>query len=184
RFFHWILTTPRPEALLPTIRSRCVGVVLARESRAERMAAWISRGFSEEDAAELAGLEPESEEEAPARLEEPRKWRADLLLALENGISRRRIAPLLLLAEALAHAKPDQTRVFSEILADAAVASASSSERLRHRAVAGGIRDLARRLTPEGLSRATLKAADVPPDTRRGNKRLHYESLLLELLRS
>jgi DNA polymerase III subunit delta' len=183
KFFHWILTTARPEALLPTVRSRCVTVALARESRAERAAAWVSRGFSEEDAAELAGLQPETEEDAPARLEESRKWRTDLLLALETGISQRRVAPLLLLAEALAHAEPGAARVFSEILADAAVvASGSSSERPRHRAVAGGIHDLARRLTPEALARAALKAADAPADSRRGNKRLHYESLLLELL--
>ncbi len=182
RFFHWILTTSRPEGLLATIRSRCVAVALAREPRAERAAAWASRGFSEEDAAELAGLELETEEEAPVKLEEFRKWRTHLLLALETGFSQRRVAPLILLAEALAHAEPEATRVFSEILADAAVASGSSSARLRHRAVAGGIRELARRLTPERLSRAALKAADVPADSRRGNKRLHYEALLLELL--
>lgn len=184
KHFHWILTTARPEMLLPTICSRCVAVALPRESRGERVAAWISRGFSEEDAAELAGLEPETEGEAPARLEKYRRWRADVLLALEAGISQRQVAPLLLLAEALAHAEPELTRVFSELLADAAVASGVSSERLRHRAVAGGIRDLARRLTPDALARAALKAADVPADNRRGNKRLHYESLLLELLRS
>jgi hypothetical protein len=39
-------------------------------------------------------------------------------------------------------------------------------------------------LTPDALARAALKAADVPADNRRGNKRLHYESLLLELIRS
>ncbi len=184
RQFHWILTTARPEMLLPTVCSRCVAVALKPESRAERAAAWVSRGFSEEDAAELAGLEAETEEEAPARLEEFRKWRADVLLALGAGISQRQAAPLLLLAEALASAEPERTRVFSELLADAAVASGASSEMLRHRAVAGGIRDLARRSTPEALARAALKAAEAPADNRRGNKRLHYESLLLALLRS
>jgi hypothetical protein len=182
KHFHWILTTARPEALLPTIRSRCVAVALARQPRAERVAAWVSRGFSEEDAAELALLEPAAEAEAPALLEQYRKWRQDILLALEAGISERRIAPLLLLAEALAHSEPERARLFSELLADAAVASGASSELLRHRAVAGGIRNLARRLTPEALARAALRAADVPADNRRGNKRLHYESVLLELI--
>lgn len=181
--FHWILTTTRPETLLPTIRSRCVAMVLAPESRAERAAAWICRGFSKEDAAELAGLEPVTEEEAPALLEQHRKWREDVLLALEAGISQRRVAPLLLLAEALARAEPERARLLSELLADAAIASGASSELFRHSAAAGKIRDLAGRFTPQALARAALKAADVPADSRRGNKRLHYESVLLELVR-
>jgi hypothetical protein len=183
KHFHWILTTARPEALLPTVCSRCVAVALARQPRAERAAEWVSRGFSEEDATELAGLEPPVEEEAPALLEQHRKWREDVLLALGAGISHRRVAPLLLLAEALAQSEPEQARLFPELLADAAVASGASSELLRHRAVAAGIHDLARHLTPEALARAALKAADAPADNRRGNKRLHYESVLLELLR-
>ena len=182
KHFHWILTTARPEALLPTVCSRCVAVALARQPRAERAAEWVSRGFSEEDATELAGLEPAEKEEAPALLEQHRKWREDVLLAIGAGISQRRVAPLLLLAEALAQSEPEGARLLSELLADAAVASGASSELLRHRAVAAGIRDLSRRLTPEALARAALKAADAPADIRRGNKRLHYESVLLELL--
>lgn len=180
--FHWILTTARPEALLPTICSRCVAVALVGQPRAERAADWVSRGFSEEDAAELAGLEPAAPEDAPALLEQFRKWREDVLLALAAGITERRVAPLLLLAEALAHSEPEQARLLSELLADAAVASGASGDVLRHRAVAGGIRDLARHLTPEALARAALRAADAPADNRRGNKRLHYESVLLELV--
>jgi DNA polymerase III delta prime subunit len=183
KHFHWILITCRPEALLPTICSRCVAVALALQPRAERAAAWVSLGFSEEDAAELAGLEPAAREEAPALLEQYRKWREDILLALQAGVSQRRAAPLLLLAEALAHAEPEGARLFPELLADAAVASGASSEpQLRHRAVAGAIRDLARKSTPEAFARAALRAADAPADNRRGNKRLHYESVLLALL--
>jgi hypothetical protein len=180
--FHWILTTTRAEALLATIRSRCVAVPLAPESRPERAAAWAARGFAAEDAAELAGLEPVTEEEAPALLEAHRRWRDDVLLALERGTGERRIAPLLLLAEALAHAPPERARLLAELLADAAVAAGASSDLLRHKAVAGAIHGLARRLPPEVLRRAALKAADVPADNRRGNKRLHYESVLLELI--
>jgi hypothetical protein len=180
--FHWILTTTRAEALLPTIRSRCVAVPLTPESRPDRAAAWVARGFSLEDAEELAGLEPVTAEEAPALLETHRKWRDDLLLALERGIGERRVAPLLLLAEALAHAPPERARLLPELLADAAVAAGASSDLLRHKAVAGAIHGLARRLEPEALRRAALKAADAPPDNRRGNKRLHYESVLLGLI--
>jgi hypothetical protein len=182
KHFHWILTTANPEALLPTICSRCVAVALASQPRAERVADWVSRGFPEADAAELAGLEPSAQEDAPALLEQYRKRREDILLALGAGISQRRSAPLLLLAEALARPEPGQAHLFSELLADAAVASGVSSELLRHRAVAAGIRDLARRLPPEALARAALRSADAPADIRRGNKRLHYESVLLELL--
>ena len=148
----------------------------------QRAAEWVARGFSEEDAAELAGLEPPSEADAPALLEQYRKRREDIVLALGAGISQRRSAPLLLLAEALAHSEPGQARLLSELLADAAVASGVSSGLLRHRAVAAGIRDLARLLPPEALARAALRSADAPADNRRGNKRLHYESVLLELL--
>jgi DNA polymerase III delta prime subunit len=182
RHFHWILATTRAEALLPTIRSRCVAVPVAPESRFERAAAWLARGFSEEDAAELAGLEPVSPEEAPALLETHRRWRDNVLTAIEEGVARRRIAPLLLLAESLAHAPTERARILAELLADAAVAAGTSSGPLRHRAVAGAIHDLARRRPSEALRRAALKAADVPADNRRGNKRLHYESVLLGLM--
>jgi DNA polymerase III delta prime subunit len=184
RHFHWILAATRAETLLPTIRSRCVSVPVALESRSERAAAWLARGFSAEDSAELAGLEPVSQEEAPALLETHRRWRDEVLRAIEEGIARRRIAPLLLLAEALAHAPPERARLLAELLADAAVAAGTSSDLFRHKAVAGAIHDLARRRTPEALRRAALKAADVPADNRRGNKRLHYESVLLGLMES
>jgi DNA polymerase III, delta subunit len=182
RHFHWILATTRAETLLSTIRSRCVAVPVALESRSDRVAAWLARGFSAEDSAELAGLEPVSPEEAPALLETHRRWRDDVSTAIEEGVARRRIAPLLLLAESLAHAPPERARLLAELLADAAVAAGTSSGPLRHRAVAGAIYDLARRRPPETLRRAALKAADAPADNRRGNKRLHYESVLLGLM--
>jgi hypothetical protein len=102
-------------------------------------------------------------------------------MAIEAGIGEGRVAPLLMLAEALAHAPPERARLLAELLADAAVATGASSDLLRHKAVAGAILSLARRLPAEALRKAALKAADVPPDNRRGNKRLHYESALLEL---
>jgi DNA polymerase III delta prime subunit len=182
RLFHWILTSTRAETLLPTVRSRCVAVSVAPDSRADRAARWVSRGFSQEDASDLADLEPDAKEDAAALLEEHRVRRATAVLALQNGVSQRRIAPLLLLAETLAQAEPSRARLLSELLADAAVAGAASGDLLRHQEVAGGILDLARRLSTETLRRAALKAADAPPDNRRGNKRLHYESVLLALM--
>ena len=183
RHFHWILTTTRVETLLATIRSRCVAVAVPLESRSDREAVWLGRSFPAEDAAELAALEPVSEQEAPALLETHRKWREDLLRALGEGVARRRVAPLVLLAEELARVPAERARLLSEILADAAVAAGGSGDLLRHKAVAGAIQELARRVPPEALQRAALRAADFPADNRRGNKRLHYESVLLDLLR-
>ena len=180
--FHWILTTTRPESLLATIRSRCVLVPVSSPSRPERAAAWRARGFSQEDAEDLSLLPAEDEEEnGPGLLEGFRKRRADILLALEEGLARHRAAPLILLAETLSRADPAEGRLLPDLLADAAVAADASPDHLRHRAVAGAIRELSRQRPAEALRRAALKAADAPPDSRRGNKRLHYESLLLEL---
>jgi len=179
--FHWILATKRPEALLPTIRSRCAAVAIAAASVAQREDVWRSRGFSEEDAQDLATLDPDGPEEAPALLEQYRKWRADILVALDAGLSRGELAALLLLAETLARQEERLSRLLAELLADAAMATRISADLLRHRAVAGPIRDLARRLSPEVLRRAALAATDPPPDSRRGNKRLHFEALLLEM---
>ncbi len=184
RHFHWILATTHAETLLATIRSRCVTVPVAPESRSQRVAGWVARGFVEEDAAELASLEPVAPDEAPALLETHRRWRADVLTAILEGVARGRVAPLLLLAESLAHAAPERARILADLLADAAVAAGTPSGPLRHRAVAAGIHDLARRRPLEALRRAALKAADVPADTRRGNKRMHYESVLLGLIGS
>ncbi len=181
RSFHWILTTTRPEELLATIRSRCAVAPVASLSHAQRLAAWRSRGFSEQDAADLALLSGETEETAVSRLEQYRKWRFEILTALEAGFAGRNVAALILLAEALARTEGAESRLLAELLADAAVAASTSADFLRHRTVAGPTRDLARKVAAEALHRAALKAADLPADSRRGNRRLHYEALLLEL---
>ncbi len=184
RHLHWILTTKRPENLPATVRSRCSTVELTPTSRAERAAAWASRGFSEADAGELAVLEPSPEEDARELLEDYQKARADVLLALRAGLAQRKIAPLVLLADALGQAEPARARLLAELLADAAIVSSAPADRLRHRPVAGAILELAARAKPQALQHAALKAADAPADNRRGNRRLHYESVLLELLLS
>ena len=163
--FHWILTTTRAESLLATIRSRCVAVPLSAESLAEREAAWVARGFSAGDAAELAVLEPVTQEDAPALLETHRRWRDDVLMAIASGIGERRVAPLILLAEALAHAPPERARLFAELLADAAVAAGASSDLIRHKAVAGAIHDLARRRNPRRCAAPPSRRPMLPPTT-------------------
>ena len=184
KHFHWILTTTRAEALLSTVRSRCVAVPLPSQSRGDRIESWSSRGFSPGDSAELAGIEVEDARRGAEVLEDHRAWRDDILAALEAGVTRRAATPLLMLAEALAQAEPERARLFPELLADAAVASAGSGDLLRHRSCAAAILRIAQKVPAEALRRAAIKASDAPPDNRRGNKRLHYESVLLDLLAS
>ncbi len=178
--FHWILTSTRPESLLPTIRSRCAVARIAPTPAAERLAAWRGRGFAEEDAPDLALLEREESNAQPEDLTEFRQWRAAVLEALETGLAGS-LPTLVLLAEELARAEGGRARFLAELLADAAASGAVSADLLRHRAVSGALQKIARAAPRAALQRAALRAADAPPDSRRGNRRLHFESLLLEL---
>jgi DNA polymerase-3 subunit delta' len=180
--FHWILTTSRPEMLLPTIRSRCAVARVDPPSAAERLAAWQAQGFRDEDAPDLTRFSRETEEPPTADgLVEYREFREQALSALEAGFSRGGIAPLLHLADALSKAEPRRAQMLSELLADAAASGSVSPELARHPPVAGVVARIARNLPREALARAALRAADPPPDVRRGNRRLHFESVLLEL---
>ncbi|MEO8189839.1 MAG: hypothetical protein ABI682_05815 [Acidobacteriota bacterium] len=179
---HWILTAARPEALLSTIRSRCVLSVVPALTRAEKIALWKSRGFSDDESADLALFAPESDDEAAAHLAEYREFRDRALLALEAGLAGNSPAPLLMLAEDLARADPRYPALIAELLADAAVAGAASAEHIRHRSAARAVGEIAKRRSVEALSKAAVCAADTPPDSRRGNRRLHFEALLLDLL--
>lgn len=184
-YLHWILTTSRPdaEALLPTILSRCASAVVPALSRAERKALWTGRGIGEDDASDLALFAAETETEPLPLLAEFRERRARILAALEAGLADGTgPATLLLLAEDLGRPDAPGGDLLAELLADAAVAAAASPDRIRHRAVAGAIVDLGRRRSVDALRRGALAAADAPPDSRRGNRRLHFEALLLELM--
>jgi DNA polymerase III delta subunit-like protein len=182
----WILTTTRPEALLSTIRSRAAIAHLPAPGLAEREAAWRDRGFSEEDAQDLvlAAKSVEDEPDPKTRLEEFRASRQLVVAALEEGLVARRIPALVLCAEAIA-SEPEDGRLLSELLADAALATAAvPAEAFRHRAVAGRVAALARKIPPDALRDAAVAAADAPADRRRGNRRLHFEKVLLGLYRA
>ena len=185
--FRWILTTTRPESLLPTIRSRAAAVALPSRSRAERENAWIERGFSEDDARDLVQFLPEeggaeAGGDPAAVLAEARAKRQAVVAALEEGLVGERSAALLLLAEAAASPERGDARLLAEILADAALAvEAANAGAIRHRAVAGKLAEIARRTGPAAFREAAITAADPPPDTRRGNRRLHFEKVLLGL---
>lgn len=182
---HWILATSRPESLLPTILSRCATAVVPALSRAESAAFWTGRGFSEDEAADLALFAGETETEPEERLAAFRELRMRILAALDAGLAGSP-APLLLLAEDLGRADAVGVGLLAEILADAAVSAAASPspDRIRHRAVAGAIGDLSRRRSSRALQRAAVAAVDAPADTRRGNRRLHFEALLLDLMQA
>lgn len=188
--FRWILTTTRPDSLLGTIRSRATAVSLPAQGRSAREQVWRDRGFSEDDARDLVvfgGAAEEPGEKSPlpslaAQLEVWRARRQAVVAALEEGLAGGRSAALVALAEAIASLERSEARLLPEILADAAVAlEAPDAGALRHPAVAGKLAELARRTGPAALIDAAIAAADPPPDNRRGNKRLHYEKVLLDL---
>jgi hypothetical protein len=185
--FRWILTATRPETLPPTIRSRATFAALASESRADREKAWLERGFSEDEARDLVLFVPEGAGSGPAadpsaRLAEARALRQAFVAALEEGLAGGHAAALLLLAEATATLEREDARLLSEILADAALgAEGVDAGSIRHRAVAGKLAELARRAGPAAFREAAMAAADPPPDVRRGNRRLHFEKVLLGL---
>jgi DNA polymerase III subunit delta' len=181
--FRWILTSARPESLLATIRSRCTRATLPEPGSAFRQREWQTRGFSEEDARDLVLFAGEEAPDPAARLTEGRALRQQVLAALEEGLGSARAVPLLLLAELLGPRERSESRILAELLADTALASqVPSSESIRHHAVAGRLARLARRVTPQSLRDAAAAAADPPADSRRGNRRLHFEKLLLGLL--
>ena len=178
----WILTTARPESLLVTIRSRCAAAGVLAPSRSERERAWRDRGLSEDDAADLVVFGCSEEEDHGARLEEARAFRVVAVDALEEGLVEGRRSALVLLADACASLGREDARVLAELLADAALAEASpGSDAIRHRAIAGRLAKIARHVRSVALRDAALAAADPPPDNRRGNRRLHFEKVLMEL---
>jgi DNA polymerase-3 subunit delta' len=180
--FRWILTSARPESLLATIRSRCARVTLPEPDSAERQSRWREGGFSEEDARDLVLFAGEGEDDPKARLAEGRALREHVLAALEEGLGAGHVVSLLLLAEHLSPRGRSESRILSELLADTAlVLDAPNSEAIRHHAVAGKLARLARRVPPQLLRDAASAAADPPADSRRGNRRLHFEKLLLDL---
>ena len=178
----WILTTARPESLLATIRSRCAGAGVLAPPREEREAAWRERGLSGGDAADLVVFGCAEDADPAARLEESRAFRAAAVEALEEGLVQGRRAALVLLADACASLPAEDARVLAELLGDAALADASpGSDAIRHKAVAGRLAQIARRVRPPALRDACIAASDPPPDNRRGNRRLHFEKVLMDL---
>lgn len=181
---HWILTTRRPESLLPTVRSRCLSLPVPSPSVGERARAWREMGLSEDDAADLAVFAPDADDADVDKLAEARHFRSEAVEALRAGIVDGKLAPLVLLAELLARAETKDVSVVVELLADAALLAAGvSPDLVRHRAVTGALSAIGRSAGALALGKAAAAAADYPPDSRRGNRRLHMEKVLLTLAR-
>ena len=134
---HWILTTTRPESLLPTIRSRCAvaRISAAARRRAHRplARARILRGGRPGPAAPGArarGGGARGSRGLPAVADgDPRGARG-------RACAAERSAALVFLAEALAREEPAAAHRLAELLADAAAVEAGVDP-LRHRSVAG-----------------------------------------------
>ena len=181
----WILTTARPESLPTTVRSRCAAAGVRALSRGDREKEWRDRGIGDDDAADLVVFGCALDADPAARLEEARAFRVVAVEALEEGLVEGHRPALVLLAEACASLDREDARILAELLGDAALADAfPGSDAIRHRSIAGRLAKIARRVRPNALRDACIAAADVPPDTRRGNRRLHYEKVLLDLYES
>jgi hypothetical protein len=185
RKLRWILSTTNPEALLPTVRSRTTTAALPAPGLEERRRAWSEQGFSDEDARDLVAFagKDDEEQDPAARLEEGRAARQALVAALEEGLANRRVAALVLVAELAASRDEAVSGLLADLLADAALAASAAppAEALRHPSVAGRLAAVARRAPAEAWQDAALLAADAPADNRRGNRRLHFEKVLLSL---
>ena len=156
---------------------------VASESLADRIRSWRESGLSETDAADLAVFDPDAETGDVERLEGARRFRSDAVEALRAGVVDGKIAALVLLAETLGRgAEAGEIRVFCELLGDAALLAAGvSTDLVRHQAVTGPLSEIGRAAGARALARAATLAADSPSDSRRGNRRLHFEKVLLDI---
>lgn len=174
----WILTTVRPESLLPTILSRCEQVKLPRAGPREVARKLRDRGLSEADAADALafGLDPDQED---LGLEDLREMRRVALEALAGPL------PSSLLALA-ARAEDDDrwATVLAGLFRDAAIlASGIPPDHLRHRSAALLLQKAAARYPADRLARAAAEAVYLLQDFRRHlGKQLAYERVLLRLL--
>jgi hypothetical protein len=163
-----------------TVLSRCVVARIPAASREERLAAAREQGLSSEAAEDFAAFAAGRDRLDDEERERLRELRAELVAAIEASLERRHLVPLLLLADRLGRADTSDSRLLAELLADAAVAAMGGGEVVRHRGVGGATSEIGRRLPFDAIA-APRKAADAPPDTRRGNRRLHFEQLLIQL---
>jgi len=174
-FLTWILTTTVPDGILATIRSRCEHRRLPRRPAEERRSA-LARRIPAGDVEDALAFD--ADEGTEIDLDRVRELRRAALAALASGETSA------LLALAAAAAEEDEApSIVAGLLRDAAVlASGGSSDRLRHRAVAGDVASVARVHSADALRRAAVEVDALPERFQRFlQKRLAWERALLEL---
>ena len=180
---HWILTTTRRESLLPTVLSRCLAVAVPAPSRDDRprpggRAASIprrrrtsrstrrrERGRGPGSARGDAPLPLRFARGAPRRSREREARSPPPAGGASSAAPRTRRSRSWAACSRMGHSSPPGFRPSSSATAPSPVA----------------LREIGRRAGRVALERAALAAADVPADTRRGNRRLHFEKAFLEL---
>jgi DNA polymerase-3 subunit delta' len=171
----WLLTTTRPDHLLPTIRSRCEIRRLAPPPPERLSADLRGAGCPEGDLADAIafGLEPSR----LGSIEELRARRRLILAALSQG-SLSSILSLCALGE-----DESWAMLLSSLLRDAAlVSSGVALDRIRHAGAAAEVRRVASSFPAAALARAAARAAEIPAELDRyRQKRLVFESVLLAL---
>lgn len=175
----WILSTTAPEALAPTILSRCTRLDLPAPTSGEIERLFERRGLTPDEAREAAafGLDPE-EEDLPD-LSPLRQQRQRTLAALASG----QISAAFAIA-AEYEKEESWPSLLAGLLRDAAVTQACGrAAALRHQAVAGLIGKVAQSYTTEAVREAALAAERLArPGDQRTATRLARESVLLKLM--
>jgi DNA polymerase-3 subunit delta' len=169
-----ILTATAPEAVLPTVRSRCETLRLARVPRREIAKALMARGFVPERATTAAALADGRPGLSltlvgdPTALAELVTWREAVLGMPGRAVTARwqAIEPLFPPKLAFVEAGERAVRFLdlaAEVIRDATLCHAGLAERLVHADVAPAIRVFASALGDEGL----MGAAEALTSARR-----------------
>ncbi len=172
----FLLVSANPDALLPTIRSRCVRVQLGPVPEDALVSRLRRDGASEDEARERAARAQGSF----ARALVPQGERRELLQGVEEALAAADERNALDLAEAYGErdAAPEVAEAVQAWTRDVLVTQAGGAPELRE--LAGTARELADRVPPRALLGQAELCADVIEALRQnGNGRLQLERLLI-----
>ena len=171
----WILTTAYPEALLPTILSRCQHEKAAAATPEAARRRWVEKGLSGNDASEAAaiGLDPDSDIDWTSA--------ADLRREIAAQLGSGSMTGLLRTARILEEA-PEAVPILASLLRDTVAIAAGAPDAVRQPSIATLLRQIGSRYGLEALRRGALEADQLARDLERPlNKRLACERVLLRL---
>jgi DNA polymerase III subunit delta' len=172
----FLLLSAHPDALLPTIRSRCARVQLGPVPEEALVARLLREGIAEAEARERAARAQGSFSRA---LAEQGEWR-ELLVEVEGALAAADEREALDVAEAHGEreAALEVARAVQAWTRDVLVAQAGGAPQLRD--LAEKAREVAARVPPVALlGQAELCSAAVEALEQNGNGRLQLERLLL-----